>query len=88
MHSEQRTLQKKTFSKKGKKMEETKYKINFPPRLMKEPTACAYTAMGRTQFREWAASIGAVRRFGRAVSYDRKVIDEALDKLKQEDSAS
>lgn len=40
-----------------------------------------YTGMGINSFRKWSESIGAVRRFGRSVRYDRRVIDVALDNM-------
>ena len=48
-------------------------------RLLTLDGGCAYTSLGRTYFREWATEIGAVRRFGRSVRYDRNVIDAAID---------
>ena len=52
-------------------------------RILREREATEYCGMGRTSFRQWAAKIGAVRKFGRSVRYDRKVIDEALDGMNQ-----
>ena len=43
--------------------------------------ATAYTGMGQSQFKKWAAEIGSTRRFGRSVRYDRRVIDKALDDM-------
>ena len=40
----------------------------------------AYTGMGETKAKQFAEEIGAVRRFGRSVRYDRATIDAALDK--------
>ena len=37
--------------------------------------------MGKTRGREWLVSIGAVRKFGARVLYDRTVIDAALDAM-------
>ena len=39
----------------------------------------AYTGLGTTNFKKWADEIGAVRRFGRSVRYDRVIIDKILD---------
>ena len=41
----------------------------------------AYTGRGKTAFKAWANQIGATRRFGRSVRYDRRVIDAALDAM-------
>ena len=53
----------------------------FNARLFDLETACLYTARGRTKAKAWLASIGAVRRFGNSVRYDRLVIDNFLDQL-------
>lgn len=42
-----------------------------------------YCGMGRDTFRKWAEQIGAVRRFGQLVRFDKKVIDAALDAEQQ-----
>ena len=49
--------------------------------MMIELEAAAYVGMGRTYFREWAKGIGARRKFGRSVRYDKKIIDSALDAM-------
>ena len=51
------------------------------PRLFTIDQACSYTGRGRTAFRLWAEEIGAVRHFGKAVRFDRLVIDQALDAM-------
>lgn len=48
-------------------------------RLLSELDGTAYTGLGRISFRNWAASIGARRTFGRRVLYDKTVIDAAID---------
>ena len=48
-------------------------------RLLSETEARIYCGMGRTAFRPWAQSIGALRKRGRRVLYDKKVIDKYLD---------
>lgn len=53
----------------------------FMVRLFDIDTACEYLSMGKTRCREWLISIGAVRKFGGRVLYDRNVIDDALDKM-------
>ena len=50
-------------------------------RMLNVLQACAYTGRGQTQFKKWAQQIGATRKFGRSVRYDKKVIDKALDDL-------
>ena len=50
-------------------------------RMLNVLQACAYTGRGQTQFKKWAKQIGATRKFGRSVRYDKKVIDKALDDL-------
>ena len=47
-------------------------------RMMLELEGAAYVGMGRTNFRTWA------RKFGRAVRYDKVVIDKALDEMKSD----
>ena len=39
----------------------------------------AYKGLGTPTFKKWADEIGAVRRFGRSVRYDRVIIDKILD---------
>ena len=46
--------------------------------LLTEDEARFYVSMGRTAFREWAREIGAIRRRGRRVLYNREVIDNYL----------
>lgn len=46
--------------------------------------ACEYTGMGRAMFRKWAETIGAVKRFGSRVIFDKAVIDEAFDNYMEE----
>lgn len=50
-------------------------------RLMDVRTAMAYLSMGQTLCRDFCESIGAVRKFGTRVLYDRKAIDAALDRM-------
>lgn len=53
----------------------------FEGRLFDLPTAAAYISLGETRAREWLTKIGAKRKFGAAVRYDRHVIDKALDDM-------
>lgn len=58
-------------------------RISYSPlserRLLSLSEATEYTSMGKSKFAQWAMEIGAVRRFGRMVRYDRRVIDAAID---------
>ena len=53
--------------------------LNADTRLFDVTQGCSYTQLGRSTFVKWCESIGAVRRFGSLVRYDKKVIDAALD---------
>ena len=53
-------------------------------RLLTLQQACVYTGMGQNNFRKWADTIGATRKFGAAVRFDKVVIDKALDALNSE----
>ena len=50
-------------------------------RLLDIHEGSQYVNMGMHTFRQWCESIGAVRRFGRSVRFDRRVIDNALDEM-------
>lgn len=50
-------------------------------RMMDVDQGATYTGRGKTAFKAWANQIGATRRFGRSVRYDRRVIDAALDAM-------
>lgn len=52
-------------------------------RLLSEPEAAEYCGLGRTKAREWLRQIGARITFGRAVRYDRQVIDRALSERRE-----
>jgi len=43
---------------------------------------CLYIGMGKNNARKLAEDANAVRRFGKSVRYDRRVIDDYLDTLK------
>ena len=53
-------------------------------RLLTPDQAQAYTGMGRTMCRKWCDEIGATRKFGSSVRFDKNVIDKALDNLTAE----
>lgn len=50
-------------------------------RLLDTREACSYIGMGRINTRRFMDEIGATRRFGKRVLFDRTVIDEALNRL-------
>lgn len=50
-------------------------------RMLSVDEASFYTGMGRNTCREWLREIGAIRKIGRRVICDRKVIDAALDNM-------
>lgn len=50
-------------------------------RLLSSSEGQAYTSLGKTKFRSWCEEIGAVRKIGRSVRFDRAEIDKHLDSL-------
>lgn len=48
-------------------------------KLLDEKDAVKYVGLGKTYFRRWAKEIGARRKFGARVLYDRATIDAAID---------
>lgn len=50
-------------------------------RLLSEAEAREYIGLGKGSCREYCSQIGAVRRIGRRVLYDRVVIDRAIDDM-------
>ena len=50
-------------------------------RLLSADQAGQYVGMGRNTFRKWADQIGATRKFGSRVMFDKVVIDRALDMM-------
>lgn len=42
---------------------------------------CIYTGRGQVTARKYMDEIGATRKFGRRVLFDKTVIDAALDKM-------
>ena len=50
-------------------------------RLLNIDEAAAYVGQGRNSARQFFEEIGAIRRFGRRVLFDKKVIDAALDQM-------
>ena len=54
---------------------------DIEPRMLTQKQAETYTGMGRTVLNTFATDIGARRKIGRKVLYDKRVIDAALDAL-------
>ena len=50
-------------------------------RLLNIKEVCTYIGIGQTQARKTMQEIGAVRRFGRRILYDKIVIDAYLDSM-------
>ncbi|ETP71100.1 hypothetical protein UYO_2958, partial [Lachnospiraceae bacterium JC7] len=48
-------------------------------RLLDAKEVCIYTSMGRNSCRAFCENIGAVRKIGKRVLFDRVIIDKALD---------
>lgn len=52
-------------------------------RMLTTKEAESYTGLGKTLCRSWCESIGAVRKIGTRVLFDKFVIDGALDQLSE-----
>lgn len=52
-------------------------------RLLSIGEACEYVSRGHHKTREWLDEIGATRKFGGRVLFDKTVIDKALDALSE-----
>lgn len=50
-------------------------------RLLNIKEVCSYIGVGQTQARRYMEEIGATRRFGRRVLFDKKVIDDAINNM-------
>lgn len=50
-------------------------------RMLSRREGAAYCGIGTTRFTEWARSVGAERKFGSRVLFDKVVLDAALDAL-------
>lgn len=48
-------------------------------RLLNTKELCNYIGMGESRGVEWAKGIGAAKRIGRRLLFDRYIIDKALD---------
>lgn len=54
---------------------------NMMKRLLDVKEASAYCGVSRGMVREWCREIGAERRIGRRVLYDRMAIDAEIDRI-------
>lgn len=59
-------------------------KENIEIRMMNAKQAGLYVGMCRAKLRVWAEEIGAARKFGKSVRYDKVVIDSYLDRIQKE----
>lgn len=62
-------------------MNERTKRVEVAPRLLSRSDLCQYTGLGISKAHNWAEEIGAIRRFGSRVLYDRIVIDAAIDDM-------
>lgn len=63
-------------------MKETNKKEDFNnKRMLNAIEICIYTGLGRCTARVLMDEIGATRKIGRRVLFDKTVIDAALDKM-------
>lgn len=53
-------------------------------RLLNIKEVCEYMGQGQTRVRQYMDEIGATRKFGGRVLFDKKAIDAALDMLSKE----
>lgn len=56
------------------------------PRMLNQKQAEEYTGMGRNTLAEFAGKVGARRKIGKKVLYDKRVIDAALDGMNSDES--
>ena len=56
------------------------------PRMLSQKQAEEYTGMGRNTLSEFAFKVGARRKIGKKVLYDKRVIDAALDGMNSDES--
>ena len=50
-------------------------------RLMSIDEAAIYVGLGRTATRVWVEEIGAIKRFGKRLLVDKKIVDAAIDAM-------
>lgn len=51
------------------------------PRLMGAEELMTYLSMGKTKAVEFGRNVGAAKRIGNRLLFDRKIIDAAIDEL-------
>lgn len=56
-------------------------------RLLDIKELCTYCGIGTCTARDWGRDIGAERRIGRRVLYDRVAVDAAIDRLGSGDTS-
>ncbi len=61
-----------------------KESYDVQPRMLTQKQAQMYTGLGRTSLTEFALRIGARRKVGRTVLYDKKILDAGLDMLQED----
>ena len=54
------------------------------PRMLTQKQAEVYTGLGRNSLTDFARRIGARRKVGRTVLYDRVILDAGLDALPED----
>lgn len=84
LHAHDNNNINQTDTKKGLEAMRAKAYQEVQPRMLNQKQAEAYTGMGRNSLVEFARKIGARRKIGRMVLYDRTVIDAGLDALPEE----
>lgn len=52
-------------------------------RLLGLDEAAKYMGLGKNTTRDFASKIGAVKHFGRRVLFDKQIIDQALNEIKE-----
>lgn len=50
-------------------------------RLLNIKEVCSYIGVGQTQARRYMEEIGATKRFGRRVLFDKQTIDKAISNM-------
>ncbi len=55
-------------------------------RLMNVSELCEYISMGKSRAVTWGKAIGAEKRIGRRLLFDRVIVDKAIDELHANDS--
>ncbi len=48
-------------------------------RLLSVSEGCLYTGLGKSTFQKLAEELGAKKKYGKRVLYDRVIIDRAID---------